>query len=67
MFVWIELTGIKDSFELVSQKAVQSGVLLVPGKEFYPIERIDNHVRASFSVATLEQMDLGISRLAALL
>lgn len=69
MFTWIDLSGagVADSFHLVSQKCVDAGVTLVPGQEFYADNRVTGFVRASFSFASHEDMELGIQRLAGLL
>jgi kynurenine/2-aminoadipate aminotransferase len=67
MFVWIRLIGVTDSFKLISEKAVEAGVLLVPGKEFYPNPQISSYVRASFSYSSEEDMEKGVQRLASLL
>lgn len=67
MFVWIQLDHISDSFELISTKCVDAGVLLVPGKEFYPVLQKSNCVRASYSYATFEAMEEGVKRLSLLI
>ncbi|RQM30200.1 hypothetical protein B5M09_000292 [Aphanomyces astaci] len=67
MFVWIKLVGVDDSKALIEQKAVASKVLLVPGQVFLPDNVKTSYVRAAYSTATPEQMDMAISRLAALL
>ncbi|RHY28347.1 hypothetical protein DYB32_006034 [Aphanomyces invadans] len=67
MFVWIKLLGVDDSKALIEQKAVASKVLLVPGQVFLPENVKTSYVRAAYSTATPEQMDLALSRLAALL
>jgi kynurenine/2-aminoadipate aminotransferase len=67
MFVWIKLLGIDDSFDLISKKAKDAKVLLVPGQEFYGVDQKSNYVRASFSIPTQEEMEEGIKRLASLL
>ncbi|KAI8914183.1 pyridoxal phosphate-dependent transferase [Gorgonomyces haynaldii] len=63
MFVWIKLLGVKDSFQLISTKAVEKKVLLVPGSEFYPGHDQTGYVRAAFSLASDEQIDLALQRL----
>ena len=63
MFLWIEILGVHDSADLIYSKAVKEKVILVPGFEFYPNSHISNHVRAAYSMATLEEMDLGLKRL----
>ncbi|KAJ3414664.1 hypothetical protein HDV05_006199 [Chytridiales sp. JEL 0842] len=66
MFVWIKLLGITDSSNLIKEKAVEKKVLLVPGFEFFPNPRTTSYVRASFSTATEEEIDIALGRLAAL-
>ena len=36
MFAWLRLRGVTDSFELISKRAVEQKVLLVPGNAFFP-------------------------------
>jgi kynurenine/2-aminoadipate aminotransferase len=68
MFSWIRLFGVDDSFALITEKAVEEKVLLVPGAVFMPeIDAKSSHVRAAFSTATPEQMDEALARLARLL
>ncbi|KAG0321982.1 hypothetical protein BGZ99_003566 [Dissophora globulifera] len=70
MFVWFYLNGIKDSSDLIMNKAVEKKVLLVPGIDFFchPEESgPSKFVRASFSNVTEEDMDQGLERLASLL
>ncbi|KAJ3129428.1 hypothetical protein HK100_008648 [Physocladia obscura] len=64
MFVWIKLLGIDDSASLIKQKAVEKKVLLVPGFEFFPNPKTTPYVRASFSTATAEEIDIALARLA---
>ncbi|KAJ3297136.1 hypothetical protein HK104_000792 [Borealophlyctis nickersoniae] len=66
MFVWMKLTGIEDSSELIKTKAVEKKVLLVPGFEFFPNTRTTPYVRASFSTATPEELEEALKRLATL-
>jgi kynurenine/2-aminoadipate aminotransferase len=64
MFVWIRLKTIKDSKELIASKAKEKKVLLLPGIEFFiPNSPPTNYVRASYSTASKEQMDLALQRL----
>ncbi|KAJ3303347.1 hypothetical protein HDV03_003996 [Kappamyces sp. JEL0829] len=67
MFCWIKLKNVQDSSELIATKAVQAGVLLVPGKEFYPNARTTSFLRASFSYSSPQDMEEGVRRLASLL
>ncbi|KAK3824743.1 MAG: pyridoxal phosphate-dependent transferase [Benniella sp.] len=70
MFVWFNLKGIEDSFDLILNKAVEKKVLLVPGIEFYchpETSAPSQCVRASFSNVSEQDMDMGLERLANLL
>ncbi|KAI8829097.1 pyridoxal phosphate-dependent transferase [Chytriomyces cf. hyalinus JEL632] len=67
MFVWIKLSGIRDSSSLIKMKAVEKKVLLVPAFEFFPNPKVTPYVRASFSTATHEEIDLALARLADLI
>jgi kynurenine/2-aminoadipate aminotransferase len=67
MFVWLKLLGVEDSFELITTKARDAKVLLVPGQEFFANPRKTGYVRACYSVASQEDMELAIQRLASLL
>jgi kynurenine/2-aminoadipate aminotransferase len=67
MFVWIKLLGIQDSASLISSKAVDKKVLLVPGFEFYPNARKTPYVRAAYSIASESDIDIGLQRLADLI
>ncbi|KAJ3076460.1 hypothetical protein HDU98_002904 [Podochytrium sp. JEL0797] len=64
MFVWIKLLGVTDSSSLIKNKAMEKKVLMVPGFEFFPNPKTTPYVRASFSIATTEQIDTALSRLA---
>ncbi|XJO76520.1 hypothetical protein BDV3_007030 [Batrachochytrium dendrobatidis] len=63
MFVWMKLIGIDDSTDLIKRKALEKKVLLVPGIEFLPNARATPYVRASYSLATKEDIDLALQRL----
>lgn len=68
MFSWIELYGVEDSFALISEKAVEEKVLLVPGSVFLSDpDAKSGHVRAAYSTASPEEMDKALERLARLL
>ncbi|SCV68386.1 BQ2448_507 [Microbotryum intermedium] len=53
-----------DSNELISKKALDKGVLAVPGVGFSPSGSISSSVRVSFSLATEEDAEKGFARLA---
>ncbi|KAM7141619.1 kynurenine/alpha-aminoadipate aminotransferase, mitochondrial-like [Molossus nigricans] len=68
MFVWIKIKGISDVKKLIEEKAIKKEILMVPGNAFY----IDSsaprpYFRASFSLASPEQMDTAFQRLAQLI
>ncbi|KAJ3145662.1 hypothetical protein HK101_002413 [Irineochytrium annulatum] len=64
MFVWFKLVGIRDSSSLITEKAIERKVILVPGFEFFPNPRTTPYVRASFSTASPEEIDTALQRLA---
>uniref|UniRef100_G3TWV5 Kynurenine/alpha-aminoadipate aminotransferase, mitochondrial n=1 Tax=Loxodonta africana TaxID=9785 RepID=G3TWV5_LOXAF len=64
MFLWIKIKGISDTKQLIEEKAIKNQVLMVPGCAFF----IDcsapcPYFRASFSLASPEQMDVVIEKL----
>merc|ERR550525_5768 len=68
MFVWFRLKGISDSKALIEGPARDEKVLLVPGQYFgADPEKPSSCVRASFSVASFDDMDEALRRLAELL
>jgi len=65
MFLWIKLLGgITDTTALIEEKAAAANVLFVPGQSFDPLDRPSPYVRASYSTASDEEMDLAMERLA---
>uniref|UniRef100_A0AAR2LCD5 Aminotransferase class I/classII large domain-containing protein n=1 Tax=Pygocentrus nattereri TaxID=42514 RepID=A0AAR2LCD5_PYGNA len=58
MFLWIKLKGIKDTQQLIMEKALEKEVLLVPGGVFniHSSEPCP-YVRAAFSLSTPQQID----------
>lgn len=67
MFVWMKLRGVEDTMALISKEAVAKKVLMVPGSAFFPGNPATSYVRAAFSTASPEQMDLALQRLGDLL
>jgi len=67
MFVWLKVVGVTDTDDLIKTKAFKAGVLMLPGGVFSPNEEKSAYVRASFSTATAEQVDLALERFAGLL
>ncbi|XP_065150424.1 kynurenine/alpha-aminoadipate aminotransferase, mitochondrial [Paramisgurnus dabryanus] len=68
MFLWIKLKGIKDTQQLIMERALEKEVLLVPGGVFN-INSSDpsSYVRAAFSLSTPQQIDEAFRRLADLI
>ncbi|KAJ3127566.1 hypothetical protein HK098_006095 [Nowakowskiella sp. JEL0407] len=63
MFVWINLKTVSDTSDLIKRKAIEKKVLLVPGFEFLPNVTKTSYVRASFSLASEEEIDEALRRL----
>lgn len=53
-----------DSFDLISNKAFDRGVLALPGTSCFPLGRRSAHVRAAFSVLNDDDTDEALRRLA---
>uniref|UniRef100_A0A7S1JB35 Aminotransferase class I/classII large domain-containing protein n=1 Tax=Eutreptiella gymnastica TaxID=73025 RepID=A0A7S1JB35_9EUGL len=68
MFVWFRLIGIEDSSKLITEKAMNQKVLLVPGESFLTDpDGVSGYVRAAYSLCTEDDMEEGVKRFAALL
>lgn len=63
MFTWVTLPEDKNALELFN-KAIEKKVAFIPGKPFYTIDGIDNTLRLNFSNANIENIEIGIERLA---
>ncbi len=78
MFLWISIQGCEDTASLVRDELGPAKVLMVPGESFTTIETAGDRagadvrpnssfVRASYSIASPEEMDIAFERLGALL
>ncbi len=70
MFVWFRVQGLgTDAKDLIEKKAVAAKVLMLPGEAFLVEQSKANElfVRASFSVATDEQIENALARFGTLL
>lgn len=68
MFLWLKLLNITDTYTLIMEKAFSKDVLFVPGNVFtFDSSAPCPYVRASYSTASDEQMNLAFSRLAEIL
>lgn len=68
MFLWIKVKGIYDVKKIIGEKAIKKEIFFISGNDFY----IDSsspspYLRASFSLASPEQMDIALQRLAELI
>lgn len=68
MFLWVKIKGISDATKLIEEKAYKKDVLMVPGSVFYnDCKAPSPYFRASFSLASPEQLDVACQRLAGLI
>lgn len=66
MFLWIQMLTCTDTFDIITKKALDAKVVCVPGNVFFPIKQVSNHLRLSFSFASLDEIEIGIQRLSLL-
>ncbi|KMQ99043.1 kynurenine alpha-aminoadipate mitochondrial-like protein [Lasius niger] len=67
-FLWIKIRGIKNTWKMIMQRGVTNGVIMAPGAAFMKDpSKSCNAIRASFSKASYEEMDLAMRRLAQLI
>ena len=64
MFLWVQLPQGLKAIPLLD-KAVEKGVAFVPGSAFYAEGADENTLRLSFVTATVDQINTGMSALAA--
>ncbi|PLW52769.1 hypothetical protein PCANC_07285 [Puccinia coronata f. sp. avenae] len=74
MFLWLKLNIAipgkeeeADSSHLISKRAIQKGVLAVPGFAFLPNAGKSAYVRTSFSLIDVDSADEGFARLASVI
>jgi 2-aminoadipate transaminase len=63
MFIWVKMAEGVDTLSMV-QKAVDTGIIFVPGAGFFPDAKRSNYLRLSFATPSIEQIEEGIKRLA---
>ena len=65
------LVAVEDSNDLIMERAIEKKVLMVPGASFIPtngdVRPISSYVRASYSTASVEEMNEACLRLRELL
>ncbi|XP_059483648.1 kynurenine/alpha-aminoadipate aminotransferase, mitochondrial-like [Neocloeon triangulifer] len=68
MFLWIRVPGIADTKKLITEGGILHGVILVPGKDFLCTDDAKSqYFRASYTVASPQDIDKGFERLANLI
>ncbi len=63
MFIWVKMAEGVDTMSMV-QKAVENGIIFVPGAGFFPDAKRSNYLRLSFATPSVEQIQEGMKRLA---
>ncbi|MFA5033904.1 MAG: PLP-dependent aminotransferase family protein [bacterium] len=63
LFLWVTLPKYIDTEKMII-KAIEKKVAYVPGTDFYHDGSLKNRMRLNFSSSTIEQIDMGIKRLA---
>ena len=67
MFVWIDLPEGIDGAALLARAIAEERVAFVPGAPFFAEKQTPNAIRLSYSLATDEQIEEGVQRLARLI
>lgn len=67
MFVWIKLLGVEDSSILVRTKCAEAKVLAIPGEACVVDGKPSPFIRCAFSIASDEDINEALRRLASLL
>ena len=65
-FVWVTLPEGIDTYPLL-QKAIDAGVVFIPGAAFSPSDEPSNKLRLAFSAVPAEAIEEGVRRLAPVL
>ena len=68
MFLWLKVNRVRDTWDMIMNKAFAKNVMLVPGRGFTPDPRTPcSHMRAAFSIVPEKDMDEAMRRLAELI
>ena len=57
MFLWMNFTGLDDSFHLIVERLRKRKVLFVPGKVFIASDKPSSCARISFAFASEDEME----------
>ncbi|KAJ9107698.1 hypothetical protein QFC21_001158 [Naganishia friedmannii] len=63
MFLWINVSPVPDTYDLVTNNALAKGVLAIPGFAFMPNGGKTSFVRASFSIVDMGEAEQGFKAL----
>ncbi|EFN88912.1 kynurenine/alpha-aminoadipate aminotransferase, mitochondrial [Harpegnathos saltator] len=62
MFVWLKVTAVKNTMDLVINKCLPNGIFVLPGNIFYyDSSKSSRYLRLCYSHATDEDIDKGLS------
>ncbi|MBN2054092.1 PLP-dependent aminotransferase family protein [bacterium] len=67
MFLWFRLPAGFDASRMVAKDGRDLGILMVPGAAFSTTGGLGNHMRASFSMVSIEQIEEGMKRFAVMI
>ncbi|XP_058806903.1 kynurenine/alpha-aminoadipate aminotransferase, mitochondrial-like isoform X2 [Phymastichus coffea] len=67
MFVWLKITVLDDTYDLVVNKCIPQGVFALPGHAFYPdSSKPCPYIRLCYSQADERDVDEGLAKIAAI-
>lgn len=65
MFLWMKVHGVKDTYNMIMEKALAKEVVLMPGRHFMTDDtKPCPYLRAAFSLASEDKINTGFERLA---
>ena len=68
MYLWIKVHGVDDTYDMIMERAIQKNVMLLPGKTFSTEGGNGcKFLRAAYSIASVDKMDVAFQRLATLI
>ena len=68
MFLWIRVDGVEDTWDMIMRRGLERNIMLLPGRAFSTKpEEPCPYLRASFSLASKENVDIALGRLAGLI
>ena len=67
MFLWMRVPGVDCTWDMIMERAIEKNVMLIPGAAFMPVKAKSPFMRASFSIAPDDKIDVAMQRLAELI